>query len=189
MIEVSNKIFNEANGIKNKNISSKLSYTTRPQSFDKSNTVNGAYPTLTNIPQKTMHRLNSHKNKPYGCELDEQQLEKSLKSSKQRFPEIGSHKRQQKNRNYSGYMASTLKQEAVRQAIHKLQRAASYNKKSNFEPTENHQLGSKGSYVLPRVLEMGQIGAAQKSIQVSPQSPEIGMGNKIAYLNKVRNFQ
>jgi hypothetical protein len=50
MIEVSNKIFNEANGIKNKNISSKLSYTTRPQSFDKSNTVNGAYPTLTNIP-------------------------------------------------------------------------------------------------------------------------------------------
>lgn len=41
MIEMSNKIFNEANGIKNKSttVSTKLNHSKRPKSFDKNKIV------------------------------------------------------------------------------------------------------------------------------------------------------
>ncbi len=57
MIEISNKIFNEAHGIKNKSsLNSKLLVSvTRPKSFDKgiSNTME-ASPLLASIKQKLM---------------------------------------------------------------------------------------------------------------------------------------
>lgn len=49
---MSNKIFNEANGFKNKSIntSSKISNATRPKSFDRSKIINSeGSPLLTNM--------------------------------------------------------------------------------------------------------------------------------------------
>lgn len=45
---MSNKIFNEAHGIKNKTLSNKLSFTTRPKSFEKK-IVHEASPLLASI--------------------------------------------------------------------------------------------------------------------------------------------
>lgn len=45
---MSNKIFNEAHGIKNKTLSKKLSFTTRPKSFEKKSLYEGS-PLLTSI--------------------------------------------------------------------------------------------------------------------------------------------
>lgn len=90
-------------------------------------------------------------------------------------------------------MASSLKQDVVRQAIHKLERTTSYNKKANLDPLEN-QLYSKGTYVLPKVLEMGQVGSDHKIFEMGSQqasSQDIlspTLNNRAGGLNKIRNF-